>query len=138
MVEKSICTVAPRIYARLGLLDIFSSPTVYIERIVTKLAVRIRGFEEKPVRTELLFCDFSHTFVVFVALLRVGEENIFLGAAELEIILCDGQPQCEAQDKIGLHVLWLGTTRLLSAGWPGLGYTRPPPPDHRPATFTPC
>ena len=67
------------------LTDIFSCPTVNVERIITKLVVRIGSFKEKTIWTKLFFRDISNTFIILVALFRVGEETILLWAAELEI-----------------------------------------------------
>jgi len=75
------------------LTDIFSCPTVNIERIITKLVVWIGSFEEKTIWTKLFLRDISNTFIILVALFRVREETILLRAAEQDIcILGDCQP----------------------------------------------
>ena len=67
------------------LTDIFSCPTVNIERIITKLVVWIGSLEEKTIWTKLFLGDISNTFIILVALFRVREETILLRAAEQDI-----------------------------------------------------
>ena len=65
------------------LTDKFSGTTVNIERIITKLAVGIRGLEQKTVGTKLGLGNVVDTLVVLVALLGVGEEPVYLRTSEL-------------------------------------------------------
>ena len=58
------------------LTNIFSSPTVNIERVVTQFIVGVRSFKEKSIWAELLLWNLPHTFIVLVTLLRIGEEPI--------------------------------------------------------------
>ena len=67
------------------LTDIFSSPAVYVKRIVAKLVVGVGSLKKKSIGTKFLLWDLSNTFIVFVTLLGVGEETIFLRAKELHI-----------------------------------------------------
>ena len=67
------------------LTDIFSGTTVNIERVVAQFTVGVGCFEKKSIGTELLFWCFSYTFIILVALFRVGEESIFLWTSEERI-----------------------------------------------------
>ena len=61
----------------------FPGAALHVKGIVAELAVGVGGLEEQTVRTELGLRHVGHTLVVLVALLRVGEEPVRLGALEL-------------------------------------------------------
>ena len=66
----------------LKLTDIFSSPTVNIERVITKLVVRIGCLKQETVGTEFLLWNLSDAFIIFITLLRIREESIWFRTSE--------------------------------------------------------
>lgn len=66
----------------LKLTDIFSSPTVNIEGVITKLVVRIGCLKQETVGTEFLLWNLSDAFIIFITLLRIREESIWFRTSE--------------------------------------------------------
>ena len=66
----------------LKLTDIFSSPTVNIEGVITKLVVRIGCLKQETVGTEFLLWNLSDALIIFITLLRIREESIWFRTSE--------------------------------------------------------
>ena len=66
----------------LKLTDIFSSPTVNIEGVITKLVVRIGCLKQETVGTEFLLWNLSDAFIIFITLLWVGKKSVWLRTFE--------------------------------------------------------
>ena len=66
----------------LKLTDIFSSPTVNIKGVITKLVVRIGCLKQETVGTEFLLWNLSDALIIFITLLRIREESIWFRTSE--------------------------------------------------------